>query len=684
MQLVSPTKVGVRLHRVGCVLLMVAAFVVLPACSCGGTGGGTIPCLDDTECPNELVCDTTGGVCVDPGDLNPYDCTPPLPGCACNDGDSETSCLIDDDSSDLVGSCRVGRSLCENGVYSACELVADPYCNGVGVSSGDFDLTDDNSENVELGPEGEIVLDPDVKSVEFGFLWVANTGENTVSKIDVDTGKEVARYASVTNSGGLGLPAVPSPGAYDGDENSCGNCPSRTAIDFKGDAFVANRAFGLQGTVTKFANASEDCNDNNGNGVIDTSVDVDGDGQIDITDTGEFLGEDDECILWTAQVGGNDGVPRALAIDAGGPDGEAGNVWVGLFNEQRVIQISGDTGNPITLAGSPVSVSIASGGNNSSPYGAAVDGGGNLWVTGLHDGDTVYLARVNTYQATLEQLYTVPDDDDGCSYGYGISIDSDQRIWLGGWQCQDLKVFEPVTEMWYRRDFDDISRTRGVAVDQNGQVWVAFTDGQVGKLKVDDIINMGQAAPVDVIDVPGIVGLVPDADIGATIGVGIDRNGACWAVSRNDDNDRGTATRIDTAGNVESFPVGKRPYTYSDFTGFGLTTVVRPNGYWRGKLGGCATTDAVTDWRTLEWFEREPPGTAVRMRIRVADTVAGLATATWYGPWDDSPVDLDAEGLPDAKFAEVEVQLSTSDPAITPAFLGFSLGFVCPGVPPIP
>lgn len=677
MQQVSLDRVGSCTPWVWCALPMLLA-------ACGGTkGGANIPCADDSQCPTELVCDTAGGVCVDPESQDPYGCRPALPGCACSPADGEINCLIEGQTPDLAGTCREGRSVCTGGVYGPCELVPNPYCSGVGVSSGDFDLDDDNSDNVTLGPEGELVLDPDVVSVDFGFVWVANTGENTVSKIDIETGAEVARYAAVTNSGGLGLPAVPSPGAFDGDESNCGNCPSRTAIDFKGDAFVANRAFGLQGTITKFSNSFEDCVDTNGNGVIDTSVDVDGDGSIDVDDTGEFLGEADECILWTAPVGGSDGVPRALAIDAGGPDGEAGNVWVGLFNEKRVVQISGDDGSPVTLMGAPVSVAITSGGNDSSPYGAAVDGGGNLWVTGLHDGDTVYLARVNTYQATLEQLYMVPDDDDGCSWGYGIAIDTDQRIWLGGWQCQDLKAFDPVAETWHRRDFDDVSRTRGVAVDQSGNVWVAFHDGQVGKLKRDDVITMGQAAPVELIDVPGIAGLVPDGDISDTIGVGIDRNGACWAVSRNDTNDRGTATRIDAAGNVESFPVGKRPYTYSDFTGFGLTTVVRPNGFWRGTIEGCATTDAVTDWKTLEWFEREPPGTSVRMRLRVADSVAGLASATWFGPWDTSPVDLDAEGLVDARYAEVEVQLSTDDPAVTPSFLGFNLGFTCPGVPPI-
>ncbi len=660
---------------------MVGVFTLAIVAACGSKSRGNIACVDDTGCPAELVCDTDQGTCVDPDDGNTYDCSPPLPGCTCKDGDAEILCLIPGQDGDLIGSCRQGRSLCVDGVYGTCELVPNLYCAGVGASAGDFDLTDDNSDGVDLGPEGEIVLVPDVKQVDFGYLWIANTGENTVSKVDIETGREVARYASVRGSGSLGIPGVPAPGAFDGDQGSCGNCPSRTAIDFEGDAFVANRAFGEQGTVTKYANAPERCVDRDGNGVIDTSIDLDGDGRIDVNDAGEFLGEADECIVWTVPVGNNNGVPRALAIDAGGPDGEAGNVWVGLYAESRVIQISGDTGAPITRGGSNVSVDLRAGGNSMAPYGAAVDGGGYVWVTGIQDGNTTYLAKVNTFSGELVQLYPIPDDDDQCSKGYGISIDTSQRIWLGGWNCKDVKAFDQTTETWIRRDMDDLSNTRGVAVDTAGYVWVALTEGGVAKIKIDDIVSQGNAAPVQVFSLPELA--TANGPIDNTIGVGIDRNGNCWAVSRNDDAPLGTAHRIDPAGNVEPFPVGHRPYTYSDFTGFGLSTVVRPNGYWRGVLEGCATTDAITEWTTLEWFEREPPGTYVRMRVRVADTVAELAMAGWYGPWDDSPVDLAAAGVPPAKVMQVEVQLSTDDPDVSPAFLGFNVSFTCPGVPPV-
>ena len=668
--------------------LLFVGLSALPACDCGGkTGGGNIPCATDEECPPPLTCDTAQGLCSSPGDGGVYGCDPPLPGCPCNPGDPPISgCVGPGQDPTVVSDCERNSSVCTGSVYGECTVAPDLSCEEVGVGAGDFDPTPDNSDQVTTGPEGELVLDPSVQQVDFGFLWVANTGENTVSKLDIETGREVARYASVRDSAALGVPGVPV-GGLNGNQNqdNCFNCPSRTAIDFNGDAFVANRAFGRQATVTKFGNEPAACIDRNANGVIDTSADVDNDGVIDKDDLNEFLAEDDECILWTVPVGNNDGVARALAIDSGGPDGENGNVWVGLFNERRLIQLSGDTGAPVLGAnGQPVSVALSDGQNSLQPYGAIADGGGNIWSTGIFGdaGGTVYIAKVNAANpATPAELYAVPDDDEGCSQGYGITMDVDQKLWIGGYECKDAKRFDPQTLQWIRVDKDAETETRGIATDVDGNVWVAYTGARVGKYKIADVVAMGDNAPGTIYDLPPLPG---DA-VNNTIGVGIDRNGACWAVSRDDGEDVGSATRIKPDGTMTSFPVGKSPYTYSDFTGFGLLTVVRPTGFWRGNVKGCAAADTKSDWKTLTWGEIEPPGTSVTMRVRVADTIAGLAAAPWFGPFDVSPADLEAAGVPDSFFMQVEVQLSTTDAtADSPSFIGFTVQFDCPGVDPIP
>src|SRR5207245_7609886 len=109
------------------------------------------------------------------------------------------------------------------------------------------------------------------------------------------------------------------------------NRPSRTAVDFNGDVWVANRAHQpneLQSSVTKIANKNNsitdtDCIDRNGNGKIETSFDANGDGIINTdcnangtpdsiadvaakacnpTTPQEFWGLDDECVLFTTNT----------------------------------------------------------------------------------------------------------------------------------------------------------------------------------------------------------------------------------------------------------------------------------------------------------------------------------------------------------------------------------------------
>ena len=128
---------------------------------------------------------------------------------------------------------------------------------------------------------------------------------------------------------------------------------------------------------------------------------------------------------------------------------------------------------------------------------------------------------------------------------------------------------------------------------------------------------------------------------------------------------------------MESVPVGKSPYTYSDFTGFGLQTVVRPDGFFRSVVEGCLDNMNKTRWRALTWNEVEPMGTSVKLRVRFADTLAGLETAAWFGPFDapQPPVNLMALGVPSTRFAQVEVQLSSTVPGKSPSFSGYQLTF---------
>lgn len=159
----------------------------------------------------------------------------------------------------------------------------------------------------------------------FPFIWIPNSGEGTMSKLDVRTGKELGRYRT-------------------GPEDLGGKLsPSRTTVDREGNAWVANRAFGLQGSVVKVGLLeANQCMDRNGNGIIETSKDLNGNGRIDPAELlpwppGAPIGMD-ECILLSVNVGRVDDIPRAVAID------KNNNVWIGLFNGHRYLKLDNFTG----------------------------------------------------------------------------------------------------------------------------------------------------------------------------------------------------------------------------------------------------------------------------------------------------------------------------------------------------
>src|SRR5690606_36637833 len=76
-------------------------------------------------------------------------------------------------------------------------------------------------------------------NVEFSYIWVANSAQGTISKINTVTMVEEGRY-------------VVRP-------DSAGN-PSRTSVNLAGDVAVANR----YGGVTKVLARTEDCVESNG------------------------------------------------------------------------------------------------------------------------------------------------------------------------------------------------------------------------------------------------------------------------------------------------------------------------------------------------------------------------------------------------------------------------------------
>ena len=243
--------------------------------------------------------------------------------------------------------------------------------------------------------------------LSFSYIWIANSDQGTLSKIDTNTLVEVGRYM-VHPGGSAGL-------------------PSRTSVNLSGDVAVANRT----GGVAKVYARHTDCQEFNGQPGIQTST-----GPDDVLPFG-----DDECLAWYTDMSW--GSQRPIAWTHGTYDADAcawrnQQVWTTgttVAGLAEVFLLDGDTG----LEDGHVTVTGLSTFNDFGGYGAVVDSEGNLWFNEMYlFGDL--LIKVNIDDLSYELIPT-----SGLS-GYGIAMDLQGRIWT----CGDFAVnrYDPVADLW--------------------------------------------------------------------------------------------------------------------------------------------------------------------------------------------------------------------------------------------
>jgi hypothetical protein len=450
-------------------------------------------------------------------------------------------------------------------------------------ASRTYTLDADFAEGVLNGVNYDDVPDQlqlDSVATTFPVMWLANAGEDTVSKFNTTANKEVGRYCTWFG-----------PGWHSAWE---GPAPSRTAVDRDGNVYVANRHFdGKPASVMKIL--LDGGIDRNGNGVIDTSSDLNGNG---IIESGEFfpmidangngmVDPDelaDERIAWIVQVGPDDGLGRSLSID---PDG---NMWVGLYNSQEYYKISSLDGS--ILAG-PIDVSP------NTPYGSLVDRDGILWGSSL--GTT--LLKLDTNTGTKLAVY------DHSAYGmdYGIALGND-KVYLASWAGHSYIEFNPATATFSTPAASKFPAL-GIAVDADGNIVVGNWYGGVTKFASDGSVIWSSAAQSGTGEVRGIV---------------VDSDNNVWAIHRADDN---ISKYNGTDGShLGVFAAGHQPYTYSDATGLGYRTSMTPTGTWTAIYD---SGSAGTTWGMVSWADFVPTGASVEVTARAAETEAGLPLATY-------------------------------------------------------
>jgi hypothetical protein len=624
----------------------------------GGTGSG---CASGTDADGDGYGDgcEAGPDCADwDPDIHENCCDDGVyQGCACEPGvDMAVSCYEADPATAGTAACIKGMRSCDpvSSVWGACggQVIPEqevcnsldddcdgdtdegvlsmcgnctPGCDSQGIDMDPFPFPDDNPDvdvdGVGLDPNGDLVLDS--STIENHFLWIANDREGTVSKIDTRTGREVGRYASVTHVTVVDEANGATFSNWNTDANGNGyadNRPSRTAVDFKSDVWVANRAHdggNNQPTATKIYNVLDDCVDKDMSGAISTSSDVNDDGVINVNDPLEFFAEADECIAFTVVVGAANGIARALAIDQGIEPGDPGNAWIGMNGEQAFYQLDGRTGALVQRVPPTGQISVR-------PYGAAIDSQGRLFAPDhCCESSNGTMVEINTVSnpATIEGYPAFPNftGADTRRGTYGIVIDQDDKVWLAGYPAGGVHAYDQATQMWSEVQiagaFGAGWGTRGLGIDTHGNVWAALHQGGTGGRLAR--IDTGTLMSTGLWDINGTV----------PVGAGVDFDGDVWTVNQSTSN--ASRLHIDqallepamhpmTGNSVDVFPVGPNPYTYSDFTGLGLRTITRPSGDYvipfQGGIPRCLRTPWSRSGSVLATIS--PPSTRSRSSAR--------------------------------------------------------------------
>lgn len=626
----------------------------------------------DPECESDADCTEDGEICM------AGICQAPDVMCIDPDGDGFGPGCPRGDDCDPDDPSQTGREVCDgrdndcdgeadNGVLSPCgDCESSCEIGGIGGETTPFVPDEENSDGVGTDEDGALVLDS--RRVNTNFIWIANTSEGTVSRFSTMAPyNEVGRY-------------VTGPGPA--------NDPSRTSVNSVGDAFVGNR----RGTsLTRISVLGEDCPDTNGDGVITTSQDINGDGIIQRDGSGEMLawGEDD-CILWHNDL--NDAMPtetliRAVAAqDIEGPDGELLEyVWVGGYSSSTIAKLDASDGTVLLSTPAP-----------RNPYGFALDGRGLLWVSSRAGSN---MGFVDTNRCVDDDSCGGPictassseaaDCDDAIKASipapfvlYGVTVDFNQRVWFGGSGIARYDLEAAAGSRWSRPTlpFSGSIAIHGIAADASGFIWGAGQSNGVARVDAESL-----AVQV----VTGTTGV-------RNKGMAVDAEGKIWSITQSNQAVVITPGATIDAATVEtgvgaSTLVGN--YTYSDMTGLQLRLATNPRGFYRHIYEGCdpeMTAGGTTEWSELRFEAETPDGTTVSFRVRTAESREELEAAEWVSvgvaPPDTSPFDLAAilagSGVTIGRYLMVEVVLTSERDStrevISPRVFSVDATFLCP------
>lgn len=397
---------------------------------------------------------------------------------------------------------------------------------------GDGDPGDGDGDGDDDGPKFDIAGVPDTTldcqcgtTLAFSYIWIANSTESTVTKLNTETMEEEGRFLTRADSNGS---------------------PSRTSVSLSGRAVaVANR----NGGVVKVFSQHEDCDEmKNGVPGLQTS-----------TDSNFLPWDQDDCVDWFVPFNYSTQRPVAWApgiLDQGSCTYMQEQLWtagcnVGQHTWVQVSLLDGDTGN--------IEFTVEAPGfecSDLSPYGGAVNADGNFWFTNLVPGqDRLGFVNRETQEVQVINMPITP---------YGMTVDHDGNPWIASWagsQNASAAKYDVQSGTWSYANNHVAYSLSGIQEDAQGRMWMNYWqyDGQNvgnGGLIYIDMETMLVSEPFDI-----------GCQNSTCRGMSVDLNGMVWSTSQASN----TAFRFnpDTL-QIDTYDQLVGPYTYSDMTGWGI------------------------------------------------------------------------------------------------------------------
>jgi hypothetical protein len=521
---------------------------------------------------------------------------------------------------------------------------------------GQFDLG--TLQNVNHSAPNSDQLQLNLTGTGFPTLWIANAGEDTLSKFDTtqingSPGREVARYHTWFSSGVNSV--------ADGHSAWGGPAPSRTAVDIEGNAYVLNRHFDGRSAVL-FKILANGFIDRNGNGVADTSTDANNDGVIQAGEMMPLLDNNanaiidpseiqDERIAWAVRV--PDGVAAPLRTGRLGRSlciGTDGNLWVGLYSDATYYKVSAADGH--TIIG-PVSTTPTVGYPNAgswTPYGCLIDKNGVLWSASLG-------SRLGKIENTASNTgpYPVSSWNGPSNYGIALGVGPANQtlVYLGG-TSQSYTRFDSATNT-FSNPADLFFSANGVNTDGAGNILVSKSGGGVAVFEPINgavVWNVGAQSGT----ASDSRGIMPDA------------NNDVWQVHLGANKISKFRGTDGTALGV--LPTGISPYTYSDASGFAAANITVSTGTWTVIQDGGG---AGTPWGKVSWNALIPTGASVGAKVRTADSIAALGGQSFVDVGNGVSFNLAGQ------FIEVQVRLTANNQGESPIVYDVTVASVSQG-----